>query len=263
MDAPLLEFDRVEVSYDGRPVTHDVSFRVMPGQVLSLVGESGSGKSTLVKAAMSQLGPRGQVTRGDIWYEGRSLPDLAPQAMRRLCGTDFALVFQDSLAALMPIRRIGDQVYESLSAHGAITRDESDAAAAEMFRTLGLDDPQRVLSSYPFELSGGMGQRVGIAMALLSHPRVLFADEPTSALDVITQAQVVELLARVQRDLGTAIVLVTHNMGVVRRLADQVVVLKQGRVVEQGPVAQVLESPTATYTRELLAAVPRLERARA
>jgi ABC-type dipeptide/oligopeptide/nickel transport system ATPase component len=223
------------------------------------VGESGSGKSTLVKAAMGQLGSKGMVTRGDIWYNGASIPDMPPRELRRLCGADFALVFQDCLAALTPIRTIGDQVHESLLAHRKVSRAESDALAADMFSKLGLEDPQRVLESYPFGLSGGMGQRVGIAIALLSNPRVLFADEPTSALDVVVQAQVVELLHEINRTLGTTIVLVTHNMGVVRALADKVLVLKDGRTVEFGAAETVLDDPQAAYTRELLEAAPKLQ----
>jgi ABC-type dipeptide/oligopeptide/nickel transport system ATPase component len=208
---------------------------------------------------MGQLGPKGLVTRGDIWYQGKSVPDLPRSELRGLCGADFALVFQDCLAALTPIRTIGDQVHESLSAHRKVTRAESDGLAIDMFARLGLEDPARVLASYPFNLSGGMGQRVGIAIALLSNPRILFADEPTSALDVVVQAQVVELLRDINRKLGTTIVLVTHNMGVVRALADQVLVLKDGCMVEFGTVDAVLDHPQADYTRELLAAAPRLD----
>ncbi|MDO4797770.1 MAG: ABC transporter ATP-binding protein [Coriobacteriales bacterium] len=258
MTRPLLEYSHVEVSYNGLAVVHDVSFAVMPGEVVCVVGESGSGKSTLVRAAMGQLGPRGCVTRGDIWYDGASIPDLPERDLRRLCGSHFGLVFQDSLSALTPIRRIGDQVFESMRAHSAITRVECDRLAVQMLARLGLEDPERVLASYPFELSGGMGQRVGIAIALLGGPRVLFADEPTSALDVIAQAQVVELLASVNRELGTTIVLVTHNMGVVRSVANHVLVLRRGRVVEFGDAAQVLEAPREPYTQELLDATPRL-----
>ena len=258
MTRPLLEFDHVEVSFDGTPVVHDVSLPVLEGEVVCIVGESGSGKSTLVRAAMGQLGRRGCVTRGDIWYQGESLPDLPVRRMRQLCGTDLALVFQDCLASLAPIRRIGDQVFEGMSAHRKVSRKECDRLALEMFERLGLDDPERVLACYPFELSGGMGQRVGIAIALLGEPRVLFADEPTSALDVIAQAQVVKLLARVNRDLRTTIVLVTHNMAVVEAIADHVLVLRDGVVEEFGTVQQVLQEPAAAYTRELIAAMPRL-----
>ena len=259
MTEPLLEYSHVEISYNGVAVVHDVSFSVMPGEVVCIVGESGSGKSTLVKAAMGQLGADGCVTRGDIWYEGSSVPDLPPRSLRRLCGSDFALVFQDCLAALTPIRRIGDQIYESMSAHRPITRTECDKLAIEMLALLGLEDPHRVLASYPFNLSGGMGQRVGIAIALLSQPRILFADEPTSALDVIVQAQVVKLFGEINERLGATIVLVTHNMGVVRALADHVLVLKDGEMVEFGSASHVLNSPATDYTRDLLAAVPKLE----
>ena len=258
MTESLLEYDHVEVSFNGKAVVHDVSFPVLPGEVVCIVGESGSGKSTLVKAAMGQLGDTGLVTRGDIWYQGASLPDMPARALRRLCGADFALVFQDCLAALTPIRRIGDLVYESMSAHRAISRAECDELALDLFAKLGLDDPSRVLASYPFELSGGMGQRVGIAIALLSEPRILFADEPTSALDVIAQAQVVELLRRINKETNTTIVLVTHNMGIVRALADHVLVLKGGEAVEFGNASSVLEAPQAAYTRTLLAAEPKL-----
>ena len=258
MNEPLLEYSHVEISYAGKPVVHDVSFSVEPGEVVCLVGESGSGKSTLVKAAMGQLGPAGLVTRGDIWYGDSNIPDLSRRELQRLCGSDFALVFQDCLAALTPIRTIGDQVYETLSAHRKISRDESDGQALEMFGKLGLEDPARVLASYPFGLSGGMGQRVGIAIALLSNPRILFADEPTSALDVVVQAQVVELLRDINRTMGTTIVLVTHNMGVVRAVANHVLVLKDGCMVEFGTADAVLDHPQADYTRELLDAAPRL-----
>ena len=258
MTQPLLEYRNVQVSYNGVPVVHDVSFPVMPGEVVCIVGESGSGKSTLVKAAMGQLGASGMVTRGDIWYGGASIPDLPARELRRLCGDDFALVFQDCLASLTPIRRIGDQVFESISAHHSITRAACDEKARAMFEKLGLEDPARVLESYPFSLSGGMGQRVGIAIALLSEPRILFADEPTSALDVIAQAQVIDLLRRVNEDMGTTIVVVTHSMGVVRALADHVLVLKDGRLVEFGDVCQVLDEPAQDYTRALLDSTPKL-----
>ena len=259
MTSPLLEYRNVDVSYNGSVVVHDASFPVMPGEVVCLVGESGSGKSTLVQAAMGQLPPTGAVTRGDIWYEGQSIPDLPARELRRLCGSDFTLVFQDCLAALTPIRRIGDQIYESMVAHRSIERIACDDMALDLFSKLGLEDPERVLASYPFELSGGMGQSVGIAIALMPQPRILFADEPTSALDVIVQAQVIDLLRRINENLGTTIVLVTHNMGVVRALADHVLVLRNGEVVEFGTKTQVLDAPTAAYTRELLAATPRLQ----
>lgn len=260
MRSPLLTYDQVHIAYDGVTVVRDVSFCVEPGTVTCIVGESGSGKSTLVKAAMGLLGPGGAVTDGDIRYGDASLLALSHKELRALCGQDLALVFQDCLSALTPLRRIGDQVYEAMRAHRLISRDDCRELATATLARLGLDDPERVLASYPFNLSGGMGQRVGIAMALLSEPKVLFADEPTSALDTIAQRQVIDLFRRINEQRGTTIVLVTHNMGVVRALADSVVVLKGGLVVERGEASQVLGSPAAPYTRELLRATPRLAR---
>ena len=260
MAEPLLTYDHVEISYNGVPVVHDLSFKVMPGEILGIVGESGSGKSTLVKAAMGQLGRHGMVTRGDIWYRGRNIPDLSPRELRALCGRDLALVFQDCLAAMTPIRTVGDLIYEFMAAHEPIARRACDERAIGLFQKLGLDDPERVLASYPFELSGGMGQRVGIAIALMGDPTLLLADEPTSALDVIAQAQVIELLSEVRDMTGAAIMVVTHNMGVVRALADNVIVMKDGLLVEYGPVHDVLEHPTQDYTRLLVESTPKLER---
>lgn len=254
----LLAYDHIEVSYGGTPVVHDVSFSVAEGEVVCVAGESGSGKSTLIKAAMGLLGPRGLVTRGDIWYRGRSLPDLAPREMRALCGTELAVVHQDCLASFAPIRRIGDQLHEAMASHRAMSRAECDQLAARHFEALGLRNPERVLASYPFELSGGMGQRVGIAAALMGGPHVLFADEPTSALDIVAQTQVADLIRTINKQMGATVVLVTHNMGVVRRLADQVVVLKDGRIMECGSARQVLDAPESVYTRELIAATPRI-----
>ena len=258
MPKPVLTYDHVEVSYRGVPTVQDVSFAVCPGEVLGIVGESGSGKSTLLKAAMGQLGADGMVTRGDIWYKGRSLPDLSAREMRKLCGSDLALVFQDCLAALTPIRTIGDQIHESMTAHQRISRAMSDERATALFAQLGLEQPQRILNSYPFELSGGMGQRVYIAMTLLCEPRVLLVDEPTSALDVLAQNQVIELFSQVRTTTDAAMVLVTHNINVVRALASNVLVLKSGRVVERGSTREVLTHPTHPYTRQLIDAAPKL-----
>lgn len=258
MVAPLLEYRKTTVSYNGFPVVRDVSLEVRPGEVVCVVGESGSGKSTLVRAAMGLLGPGGAVTAGEILLGGVSLANLSARELRKRRGTEISMVFQDSLASFVPVRRMGDQIFEALLAHERVTREESDERACKLFEHLGLRNPPRVLQSYPFELSGGMGQRVGIATALLGHPRVLLADEPTSALDAVARMQVVDLLQRVSDDLGCAVVLVTHDMRVVRRLAHVVMVLREGEVVEQGTADQVLHAPKAAYTHELLDAVPTL-----
>lgn len=256
----LLKYDRVEISFSGKPVVHDVSVSVQPGEILGLVGESGSGKSTLIKAAMGLLDGNGLVTRGDIWFRGQNIPDLSEQELRKIRGAQIGMVFQDAGASLCPIRTIGEQICESMSAHMEISRKEAKDRALELFDKLHLKDTGRIWDSYPFELSGGMNQRAGIAIAMLMNPALLMADEPTSALDVAVQKQVVMEMRKLRDMFGTAIIVVTHDIGVVTAMADRVLVLKDGYVMEYGDVAQVLENPQNEYTRELLSAVPRLRR---
>ena len=257
-DVGLLTFERVDVSYAGRVVVHDVSLTLTPGRVTGLVGASGCGKSTLLRAASGLLDD-GAVTAGAIRYRGRDIAGLTREELRALRGPGIATVFQDCLAALTPVRRIGDQVLETLRAHGRASRREMRATFAETCARIGLDDVDRILRSRPYELSGGMGQRVGIAMALMLRPSVLLADEPTSALDVTAQARVVDELRRVRDEYGCAMLLATHAMGVVRALCDEVVVLRDGRVVEAGPTAEVLAHPADAYTRALIDAAPHIE----
>lgn len=256
----LLDYRHVEISFNGSPVVHDVSFSLRPGEILGLVGESGSGKTTLIKAAMGLLGESGLVTRGDIWFEGRNLPDLPEKEMRRICGEKIGMIFQDCGASMSPIRTIGEQIVESLAAHRRVNVHAARAAAMELFEKLRFQDGERVWNSYPFELSGGMNQRAGIAIAMLMKPAILMADEPTSALDVAVQRQVVEEMLHVREAFGTAILLVTHDIGVVSAMADSILVLQNGRVMEYGRARDVLENPQNDYTRKLLSAVPRLRR---
>ena len=256
----LLQYNHVDISYLGQPVIRDVSFSLHSGEILGIVGESGSGKSTLIKAAMGLLGCEGQVTRGDIWFKGKNLPELPPKELRKLCGPELGYIFQSSGSAFCPIRTVGTQLFETMRAHGKITKADFEVQALELLSKLGFDSGKRILESYPFELSGGMQQRVGIAAAMLLNPSVLFADEPTSALDVTIQKQVVEEMLMVRETFGTAIVLVTHNLGVIGAMADRVLVLENGRCVECGSTRQVLSQPRADYTKALLAAVPRLRR---
>ena len=256
----LLQYNHVDISYLGQPVIRDVSFSLHSGEILGIVGESGSGKSTLIKAAMGLLGCEGQVTRGDIWFKGKNLPELPPKELRKLCGPELGYIFQSSGSAFCPIRTVGAQLFETMRAHGKITKADFEAQALELLSKLGFDSGKRILESYPFELSGGMQQRVGIAAAMLLNPSVLFADEPTSALDVTIQKQVVEEMLMVRETFGTAIVLVTHNLGVIGAMTDRVLVMENGRCVECGSTRQVLSQPRADYTKALLAAVPRLRR---
>ena len=257
----LLRYDHVDISYNGFLAVKDVSFTLEPGEILGIVGESGCGKSTLIKAAMGLLGDAGMVTRGDIWYKGKNLPDLPPKELRKLNGPELGMIFQSAGSSFCPIRTIGAQLYETMTEHEKTSKAEFLDRAMELLGKLGFEDGERILGSYPFELSGGMQQRVGIAAAMLLNPSVLLADEPTSALDVSVQKQVVEEMLLVRKTFGTAIVLVSHNIGVIRAMADKVLVLKDGETVEYGDTRQVLGSPQAEYTRQLLSAVPRLRRA--
>ena len=256
----LLRYDHVDISYLGQPAIRDVSFSLHSGEILGIVGESGSGKSTLIKAAMGLLGAEGSVTRGEIRYKGKNLPDLPPKELRKLCGPELGYIFQSSGSAFCPIRTVGSQLLETMREHGKISRADFEAKALELLSKLGFEDGKRILSSYPFELSGGMQQRIGIAAAMLLNPCILLADEPTSALDVTIQKQVVEEMRMVRDTFGTAIVLVAHNLGVIGAMADRVLVLKDGEAVESGKTQDVLTNPQADYTRALLAAVPRLRR---
>ena len=258
--AELLRYEHVEISYNGVPAVRDISFSVGEGEILGIVGESGCGKSTLIRAAMGLLGNTGLVTRGDIFYKGKNLPDLSYAEVRKLNGPELGMIFQNAGSSFCPIRTVGAQLYESMTEHKAAGRQDFDRQALELFAKLGFEDGQRILDSYPFELSGGMQQRVGIAAAMLMNPKVLFADEPTSALDVSVQKQVVEEMLLVRRNFGTSIVLVTHNIGVIGAMADKVLVMRGGEMVEYGEKEQVLRDPKEAYTKRLMSAVPRLAR---
>ena len=256
----LLRYEHVDIAYLGQPAVEDVSFSLSPGEILGIVGESGSGKSTLIKAAMGLLGSEGRVTGGSIRYKGRDLTALPQKELRKLCGPELGYIFQSAGSAFCPIRTVGAQLYETMRAHGKISRAEFGPQALEMLEKLGFENGERILASYPFELSGGMQQRIGIAAAMLLRPSVLLADEPTSALDVTIQKQVVEEMALVRKTFGTAIVLVSHNLGVIGALADNVLVLKDGKCVEYGRCDRVLSNPSSAYAKALLSAVPRLRR---
>ena len=256
----ILRYEHVDISYNGVKVIKDVSFTVDEGEILGIVGESGSGKSTIIKAAMGLLGETGLVTRGDIWYKGKNLPDLSTAELRKLNGPELGMIFQYAGSSFCPIRTVGAQLYESMTEHESLSKEAFRVRATELLEKIGFENAQRILDSYPFELSGGMQQRVGIAAAMLLNPSVLLADEPTSALDVSVQKQVVEEMLLVRKTFGTSIVLVTHNIGVIGAMADKVLVMKNGEMVEYGETQQVLNDPKEDYTRLLMSAVPKLKR---
>ncbi|MCI8814240.1 MAG: ABC transporter ATP-binding protein [Lachnospiraceae bacterium] len=256
----LLDMRRVEVSYNGRPAVQNVSLQMEPGEILGIVGESGSGKSTVIKAAMGLLGNGGAVTKGDIYYKGKNVLCASAEEMRKMRGADMGMIFQNTEAALCPIRTIEDQLYEGVIQHEKASREKVRRRALDLFEKMRLTDGERILKSYPFELSGGMNQRVGILMAMILRPALLFADEPTSALDVTVQAQVVKEMMKMREIYGTAIAIVTHNIGVVERMADSIAVMHRGRVVEYGKKEDVIRRPKEDYTKKLIGATLRLNR---
>jgi len=237
----------------------NLTYELRRGETLAIVGESGSGKSVSSLALLGLLPPRSAtVESGSADFLGRDLLRLPPREQRRIRGNEIAMIFQEPMTSLTPVLRIGLQLTEGLVEHRGLTQAEAEARAVEMLELVGLDRPKERLSQFPHELSGGMRQRVMIAMAMASDPAILIADEPTTALDVTVQAQILDLMRGLKRDFDTSIILITHDMGVVAEMADRVVVMKEGAKVEEGPVAEVFARPRADYTRRLLDAVPRL-----
>ena len=235
-----------------------LSFALGKGQTLGIVGESGSGKSQTVLALMGLLARNGQAT-GEALYQGNNLLTLPAAALNQIRGNRMAMIFQDPMTSLNPYLTVERQMTEVLQFHKGLDRRTAKAASVRMLDAVRIPEAARRIDMYPHEFSGGMRQRVMIAMALLCEPEVLIADEPTTALDVTVQAQMLLLLRELQRDFGTAIVLITHDLGVVAGLCDQVVVLYGGRVMEQGDAQQLFKNPTHPYTRGLLQAVPRMD----
>jgi oligopeptide/dipeptide ABC transporter ATP-binding protein len=236
----------------------DVSFSVAAGETVAIVGESGSGKTVTALAIMGLIDRPGWITRGDIRLAGRSLVGVSESEYREVRGRELAMVFQDPMTALNPVMRVGDQIAEAIAVHGgARSRRAARGPAVELLERVGITPATARAREYPHQLSGGMRQRVMVAMALANGPQVLIADEPTTALDVTTQAQILELLGDLQRERDLALVIVTHDLGVVAGLADRVVVMYAGRVVEEGPVDAVFGASGHPYTRGLLASVPR------
>ena len=255
MDRKILTYDSVEISFGGKAVVHDVSFSLEHGEILGLVGESGSGKSTLIKAAMGLLGPDGLVTRGDIRYMNQNILDIPEKEKRKIRGAGIGMIFQDAGASLCPIRTIGEQIYESMRVHTKITRSEAKTRAMDLFDKLNFKDSQRVWDSYPFELSGGMNQRAGIAIAMLMNPPILFADEPTSALDVSIQQEIMALLKEHQDETNYAILFISHDLALVENFSQQVVVMYLGRIVEIMNGAAFRMHARHPYTKALLGSV--------
>jgi peptide/nickel transport system ATP-binding protein len=260
MTPPLLRFENLTLSLppgaDRENAVTDVSFAVAAGEILCVVGESGSGKSVCAQALMGLLPDVIKPVGGRILFQGAELLSYTPEQWRAARGRDIAMIFQEPMTALNPVMRIRDQIAETFEAHGLLRPGERRARAVELAREVGLPDPERIVRAFPHQLSGGQRQRAMIAMALALEPKLLVADEPTTALDVTTQAQILRLIRELQRRRDMAVVFITHDFGVVADIADRVVVLEKGRVVESGTAEAVLRNPQHPYTKALLAAVP-------
>ena len=241
----------------------DVSFDIRPGEVLSVVGESGAGKSLTGSAIVNLLVPPLQLSGGEVWLDGRRIDNLGPREMEHVRGRDIGMVFQDPLTSLDPLFTIGDQLVETIRSHLPLTAAQARQRAIELLHEVGIPSPRERMDFYPHQFSGGMRQRIVIALAVSAGPRLLIADEPTTALDVSVQAQIISLLRRMCREREMSVLLITHDMGVVAQLADRVAVMYAGRIVEMGPVSQVIGEPRHPYAASLMSSIPSVASRRA
>jgi oligopeptide/dipeptide ABC transporter ATP-binding protein len=260
MSDPLLRVERLTTGFDAAggfvPAVIDVSFHLDKGETLCLVGESGSGKSLTAFSLIDLVPPPGRIERGRIVFKGRDLLGLSQREMQRIRGAEIALVFQEPMTALNPVFTIGSQIEETLRVHDRATRRTARAKAIDLLEAVRVPEPSRRVRDYPHQLSGGLRQRALIAMALACDPDLLIADEPTTALDVTIQAQILELLRELQERLGLALLLITHDLGVVAEMADRVAVMYAGRIVEESTVDDLFVDPRHPYTRGLLGSIP-------
>ena len=260
MTAPLLQVRNLRVEFNTRRGTlvaiDDVSFDIAPGEVLGVVGESGAGKSITGTAIIGLLEPPGRIAGGEILLEGRRIDNLPLEALRKIRGREIGAIFQDPLTSLNPLYTVGRQLVETIRTHLPLDAAAARKRAVELLGEVGIPAPERRIDHYPHQFSGGMRQRVVIALALCAEPKLIIADEPTTALDVSIQAQIITLLKRLCRDNGTAVMLVTHDMGVIAETADRVAVMYAGRIVEIGPVQEVIHNPQHPYTAGLMGSIP-------
>jgi oligopeptide/dipeptide ABC transporter ATP-binding protein len=265
--APLLDVRHLSTQFTTRGgvvrAVDDVSWDVREGETVALVGESGCGKSVSALSIMRLVAaPAGRITAGEVWFKGRDLLRLSEEEMRRVRGREIAMIFQEPMTSLNPVLSVGRQLTEGIETHLGANPARARARAEELLQMVGIADPARRLGQYPHQFSGGMRQRMMIAMALACEPALVLADEPTTALDVTIQAQILELLKTLSRRLGAAMLIITHNLGVVARYADRVNVMYAGRIVEQGTARELYAHPRHPYTLGLLRSVPRLDEAR-
>jgi peptide/nickel transport system ATP-binding protein len=259
---PILEVKDLRTHFPTRSglvrAVDGVSFQLERGELLGLVGESGCGKSMTALSVMRLISPPGKIVGGEILFEGKDLLKLSDAEMRQMRGDDIAMIFQDPMTSLNPVYRVGEQIAEALRLHRKLSRKDARQATIDAMREVAIPDPARRVDDYPHQLSGGMRQRVMIAMALACNPKLLIADEPTTALDVTIQAQILELLDDLRKQRELAVLLITHDLGVVAEVADRVAVMYTGRIVEQSPVDELFARPKHPYTEGLLHSVPKL-----
>ncbi|MGX9883217.1 dipeptide ABC transporter ATP-binding protein [Streptomyces sp. NPDC002276] len=260
--SPILQVTDLDVDFDGRPAVRGVGLTLERGEVLGLVGESGSGKSATALAVLGLL-PGNAAVRGSVRLDGQELVGASERQLTRIRGSRVSMVFQDPLSAFTPVYRIGDQIAEAVRAHQDVSREQARQRAVELLDLVGIPEPALRARAFPHEFSGGMRQRAMIAMAMANDPDIILADEPTTALDVTIQAQVLDVLRTAQRETGAALLLVSHDLGVIAGTADRVAVMHEGRLVESGTADDVFERPQEPYTKRLLAAVPRMDTPRA
>lgn len=253
----MLKLDNVTISYKNVPTVQNFNLDMKEGQIVSLVGESGSGKTTVIRAVLGLLAGGGKVTEGSITFEGEDLLSYTPEQWRKLRGSDISMIFQDSGAMMNPTRKVGKVFTEYILTHENISKKEAWSKGIAMLERMRLPSPDNIMESYPFQLSGGMRQRVVIAIALACDPKVLIADEPTTALDVTIQAQILDLMRDLQKKTKTSIIIITHNLGVVANIADRVAVMYGGKLVETGDVYEIFKNPCHEYTKGLLASIPK------
>jgi peptide/nickel transport system ATP-binding protein len=262
-DDPVLSVRDLRVAFltrRGALVAVDgVSFDIAPGEVLGVVGESGAGKSLTGAAVIGLIEPPGRIVGGEVRLKGQRIDNVPSEAIRKIRGRHIGMVFQDPLTSLNPLYRIGDQIVETIRAHANVAEDEARERAIALLQEAGIQAARERIDSYPHEFSGGMRQRVVLALALCAEPDLLIADEPTTALDVSIQAQIVALIKRLCRERGTAVMLITHDMGVIAETADRVAVMYAGRIAEIGPVREVVKHPRHPYTRGLMGAIPTVD----
>lgn len=260
---PLLEVSHLRVEFPTRRGTllalDDVSFSIAPGEILGVVGESGAGKSLTGAAIIGLLEPPGRIASGEVRLDGRRIDNLPPAEMRSVRGRQIGAIFQDPLTSLNPLYTVGRQLVETIQTHLPLNGVKARERAVDLLRQTGIPAPEARIDQYPHQFSGGMRQRVVIALALAAEPRLIVADEPTTALDVSIQAQIIALLQRLAREHGTSVMLVTHDMGVIAETCDRVAVMYAGRIVEIGPVQQVIHHPAHPYTRGLMGSIPAMD----